>query len=127
MKESEPFRKGVALFNSRKFFEAHEVWEELWLIEPEPEKTFLQGLIQVAAACHHHGRGNLRGTQSLLAAGLAKLGRFPDDHRGIDLAELRLKAQNWTETLRGSRDPGTSKPPRIRIDARSDRKKKRGG
>ena len=58
MKESEQFRKGVVLFNARKFFEAHEVWEELWLVEPEPEKTFLQGLIQVAAACHHDSRGN---------------------------------------------------------------------
>ena len=78
MKESEQFRRGIALFNARKFFEAHEAWEELWLVEPEPEKTFLQGLIQLAAAFHHHGRGNSRGTQSLLAAGLAKLRRFPD-------------------------------------------------
>lgn len=44
------FEVGLAHFNAEKFFEAHEFWEEIWLVESEPEKTFLQGLIQVAAA-----------------------------------------------------------------------------
>jgi len=127
MKESDQFRRGIASFNARRFFEAHEVWEELWLVEPEPEKTFLQGLIQLAAACHHHGRGNLSGAQSLLAAGLAKLKRFPDDHRGIALAELRLGAGKWAETLRGSNDLRARRPPRIHLSARANRKKKRDG
>src|SRR5258707_15213698 len=68
--ESELFAHGVALFNTRYFFEAHEAWEEIWLHTPPPEKTFLQGLIQVTAAFHHQSRENLRGTASLLRAGL---------------------------------------------------------
>jgi len=127
MKESEQFRKGIALFNARKFFEAHEVWEESWLVEPEPEKTFLQGLIQLAAACHHQSRGNPRGMQSLLAAGLAKLRRFPDVHRGIALAKLREEAEKWAEVPSLADDPGARRPPRIRLAARASRKKKRGG
>jgi predicted metal-dependent hydrolase len=126
-KETGQFRKGVALFNARKFFEAHEVWEELWLVEPEPEKTFLQGLIQLAAAYHHHGRGNPRGTQSLLAAGLAKLGRFPDGHRDIALAELRTEAKQWTKTSSEGGDREARRPPSIRSVAPASRKKKRGG
>jgi uncharacterized protein len=125
-KETGQFRKGIALFNARKFFEAHDVWEELWLVEPEPEKTFLQGLIQLAAAYHHHGRGNPRGTQSLLAAGLAKLGRFPDDHRGVALAELRAEAKHWAERLSDGSDPEARRPPRIRPVAPASRKSKRG-
>jgi predicted metal-dependent hydrolase len=127
MKETEQFRKGIALFNARKFFESHEVWEELWLVEPEPEKTFLQGLIQLAAACHHHGRGNRRGAQSLLAAGLAKLGRFPDDHRGIAVAKLRADAEQWAATLSGGNDLEAQRPLRIRLVTQAGRKKKRGG
>jgi predicted metal-dependent hydrolase len=127
MKETEQFRKGIALFNARKFFESHEVWEELWLVEPEPEKTFLQGLIQLAAACHHHGRGNWRGAQSLLAAGLAKLGRFPDDHRGIAVAKLRADAEQWAATLSGGNDLEAQRPLRIRLVTQAGRKKKRGG
>jgi uncharacterized protein len=126
MKESDLFQRGTALFNARKFFEAHEVWEELWLAELEPEKTFLQGLIQLAAAFHHHGRGNPRGTRSLLAAGLAKLERFPDRHRGLDLAGLRAEVTQWAESFDAAGDPGRLKPPRFRRAAPAHGKKKRG-
>jgi predicted metal-dependent hydrolase len=127
MKENEQFRRGIGLFNARRFFEAHEAWEELWLVEVEPEKTLLQGLIQVAAAFHHHGRGNRRGTQSLLAAGLAKLRSFPDDHRGLALGVLRAEAELWAGELDGAKDADTKKLPRIGPVARGSRKKKRGG
>lgn len=126
MKEREQFRRGIALFNARRFFEAHEAWEELWLVEPEPEKTFLQGLIQLAAAFHHHGRGNSRGTQSLLAAGLAKLRRFPEDHRGLALAALRTGAERWAGKARAAKDARAMKLPQIRPVARTSRKKKHG-
>ncbi len=127
MKESEQFRRGITHFNAHRFFEAHEAWEELWLVETEPEKTFLQGLIQLAAAFHHHGRGNPRGTQSLLAAGLVKLKGFPDDHRGLALAELRADAERWADKSGPAKDAGAMKLPKIRAAARNNRKTKRGG
>jgi len=125
-KESGQFLTGVGLFNARKFFQAHEVWEELWLEEHQPEKSFLQGLIQLAAACHHHARGNARGARSLATMGLAKLARFPDDHRGIALAELRSEADRWLETLGGEGDPGVETLPRIRLVSESGTAKKPG-
>src|SRR5579864_9053080 len=60
------YRKGLAAFNSCHFYDAHEHWEEIWLVTPRPDKMFLQGLIQVAAAFHHHSRANLQGTRNLL-------------------------------------------------------------
>jgi predicted metal-dependent hydrolase len=102
MEESEPFRRGVELFNSGKFFESHELWEELWLQAPEPEKTFLQGMIQLAAAYHHHGRGNMRGLRSLLAAGLAKLDDFPEAQGGLELSKLRDDVRKWMDAGAGS-------------------------
>jgi uncharacterized protein len=100
MTGEEKFGRGVADFNAGRFFEAHEVWEELWLGAEEPEKTFLQGLIQIAAAFHHQGRGNARGAQSLLAAGMAKLTRCPDDFRGIAMAKLRQDVERWAGMVR---------------------------
>jgi predicted metal-dependent hydrolase len=88
MREQSQFQRGVELFNAGKFFEAHEAWEEIWLAESEPEKTFVQGLIQVAAAFHHRQRGNRKGMDSLLEAGLAKLEQFPERHRGIAAGQL---------------------------------------
>jgi uncharacterized protein len=79
------FQRGIDHFNAREFFEAHEVWEEIWLAESEPQKTFLQGLIQVAAAFHHYCRGNPAGAESLLASGIVKLARSPARHAEIDV------------------------------------------
>ncbi len=97
--EEELFAHGVELFNTRYFFEAHEAWEEIWLHTAPPEKTFLQGLIQVTAAFHHHSRENLRGTKSLLRAGLLKLEDFPPHHRGLNIEKLRKVARRWLEVL----------------------------
>src|SRR5229473_7091008 len=61
--------EGLRCFHSGAFFQAHEHWELVWLAAQEPEKTFLQGLIQVAASFHHFQRGNCVGTISLLLLG----------------------------------------------------------
>jgi hypothetical protein len=107
------FARGIAQFNARQFFEAHETWEEIWLHAPEPEKTFLQGLIQVAAAFHHYGRANRAGAESLLAAGLAKLAAFPEDHHGLELAALCEAGRRWKKAFDAGEDPGAHKLPRI--------------
>ncbi len=60
-------------FNSKQFWECHETLEAVWLTAPEPDKTFLQGLIQVAAGCHHVKNKNIKGAQALLKRGLEKL------------------------------------------------------
>ena len=117
MKETEAeekFRKGLDQFNGGHFFDAHETWEEIWLPAPEPEKTFLQGIIQVAAAFHHYTRGNRAGMQSLLQAGLKKLEGFPKTHRGLRLEELRAAAHRWIDSLAAGRDPGPGALPRIK-------------
>jgi predicted metal-dependent hydrolase len=107
------FARGIAQFNARLFFEAHETWEEIWLPAPEPEKTFLQGLIQVAAAFHHYGRKNRAGAKSLLAAGLAKLEAFPEDHHGLELEALRIAGRQWKKAFHVGADPGPDKLPQI--------------
>lgn len=111
--EEEKFRKGLEQFNHRHFFDAHETWEEIWLHSREPEKTFLQGIIQVAAAFHHYTRGNAAGARSLLKAGLKKLEQFPEIHRGLELEGLRAAARLWIAALAAGRDPGREQLPRI--------------
>jgi uncharacterized protein len=112
-KEDETFEHGVALFNAGQFFEAHETWEEIWLAENGPEKTFLQGLIQVAAAFHHAQRGNPAGMRSLLAAGLAKLAPFAGVRRGIAIEELCEDVQKCAERLAAEKDPKAKSFPTI--------------
>jgi predicted metal-dependent hydrolase len=112
--KEEKFERGLAHFNAREFFEAHEVWEEVWLTEGEPEKTFLQGIIQIAAAFHHYRRGNSDGAETLLAAGIVKLTRFPGDHCGLAIHDLREEAKLWARALGEMQNPGDERLPTIR-------------
>ncbi|HZC34057.1 MAG TPA: DUF309 domain-containing protein [Chthoniobacterales bacterium] len=41
------------LFNEQKYYEAHDVLEQLWLRAAEPEARFYKGLIQLAGAFVH--------------------------------------------------------------------------
>jgi Domain of unknown function (DUF309) len=71
---------GRARFNERRYFEAHEVWEEAWLAETGETKRLLQGLIQIAAGYHKaFERRQRKGCVRLLEAGLSKIvgGVFP--------------------------------------------------
>ena len=109
----EKFQKGLDQFNHGHFFEAHETWEEIWLSSPEPEKTFLQGIIQVAAAFHHYTRSNRAGTESLLKTGLKKLEKFPARHRGVQLKALRADARRWIAALESGAHQAQERFPRI--------------
>ena len=81
--------EGLRQYESDDFFAAHEAWESVWLGSQEPEKTFLQGLIQVAAAFHHLRRNNPRGTVLLLQAALRRLERYPACFGGVSVTLLR--------------------------------------
>jgi uncharacterized protein len=111
--KDEKFQRGILHFNAQEFFEAHEVWEEIWLVEAEPEKTFLQGIIQIAAAFHHYDLENSDGAESLLAAGIVKLSRFPADHRGLEIGDLRSAAKRWARSIGESKKPSRAEIPRL--------------
>jgi predicted metal-dependent hydrolase len=107
------FQKGLESFNSGHFYDAHEHWEEVWLETPNPEKIFLQGLIQVAAAYHHYSRANCLGTKNLLLAGVLKLDRFPEEHWGLEIEPLRAAVRRWLLALEAGENPEHTLIPRI--------------
>ena len=46
------YLQGIAYFNACEFFEAHEVWEDLWKSYSGDLRLFYKGLIQAAVALH---------------------------------------------------------------------------
>jgi uncharacterized protein len=92
---SGPLAKGLSCYHAGEFFEAHEHWEVVWLACPEPEKTFLQSLIQVSAAFHHLARGNRVGARSLLTRALRRLEHYPGTYGGTSVATLRDSLRAW--------------------------------
>lgn len=79
------FVEGVQYFNECDFYEAHEIWEELWADYQGPSRRFFQGLIQVAVCLHHFGNGNTRGARKLYATSRKYLEDYRPVHGGVDL------------------------------------------
>ncbi len=75
-------------FKRRWYFESHETLEDLWMVTPYPERDFLQGIIQLAAAFVHFARGEYPGIFKLLDQGLEKLRRFEPEQFGVDVTRL---------------------------------------
>ena len=59
--EKKLYLDGIALFNDHEFFEAHEVWEDIWHEAYGTKFEFYQGMIQCAVALEHYARSNPRG------------------------------------------------------------------
>ncbi len=84
--EYEPlYLAGIRHFNVCDFFEAHEVWEEIWQEHFGPSRKFYQGLIQAAVALHHFGNGNIRGARKLNVSCRGYLDSYRPKHLGLDL------------------------------------------
>jgi predicted metal-dependent hydrolase len=108
-----PLAEGLRLYEAGEFFTAHEAWETVWLASPEPEKTFLQGVIQVTAAFHHLQRNNSLGTMLLLQAALGRLDRYPSDFGGISVTPLREDIRECLRALEAGEPASQLPPPRI--------------
>src|SRR4051812_45690608 len=117
---------GVLLFNEGDFFEAHEVWEDLWSESHGDERRFYQGLIQAAVGLCHFGNGNLGGAAKLYHSSRAYLERCPSPFLGLDLTAFGAAMAACFAALlgpdapdRGARpDPGLV--PRITLDPPPD-------
>jgi len=105
------FARGIALFNQEHFFEAHEVLEDVWRAAPAQEKKFLQGLVQLAVAFHHHSTGNRMGMRSVMERGIRNISGHNPTH-GIDVDPLLISLANWQRGL----DNGEPLPELPRIE-----------
>ena len=106
---SQLYREGIRLFNRGAFFDAHEVLENVWRTSPEPEKKFLQGLIQIAVGLHHYGTGNFIGARLLLGRAARNLASYPENFGGIQLPPLLDCLTAWQQAL-ANNNPAPSFP-----------------
>lgn len=84
----EQFWQGVEQFNSQQFYPCHDTLEALWMEAMEPDKSFYQGILQIAVALYHLGNQNWRGAVILLGEGCNRLRRYTPDYAGIDIDDL---------------------------------------
>ena len=82
------FWQGVQEFQAGQFYECHDTLEALWIEAQEPNKTFFQGILQIAVACYHLGNQNWRGAVILLGEGIHRLSPYQPDYGNIDINHL---------------------------------------
>ena len=107
--------KGIDLFNRGDYYDCHEVLEQLWNEQQEPEKQLTQALIQVAVATYHIQRSNFEGARKLYERGLRRLRPFVPTHAGIDVAALIKQCEHLQALAHSSTIPGAGDLPRISV------------
>jgi len=85
----EELRHGVLLWQAGQYVEAHEEFEQLWLVEVGPRRHFLRGLVHAAMGFHYLTVGDLISARSKLASAANLLDGFPGDFLGLDVDGVR--------------------------------------
>jgi predicted metal-dependent hydrolase len=94
-------------FNKQRFFEAHEVLEELWLSRRgTPKAMFYQALIQLAGAFVHVQKTRLGPAASLFRLANKNLERYMPTYEDLDVADVRNLISQWLSRL----EDGASAP-----------------
>jgi uncharacterized protein len=104
--------RGIELFNRGKFFDAHEVLEDVWRAAPIAQKKFFQGLVQVAVAFHHYSTGNRVGMRSVMARAASNLTEGKASFRGIRVDQLLESLVAWGTAM----ERNTESPPLPRME-----------
>jgi uncharacterized protein len=90
--EDQTLREGVRLFNEERFWEAHEVLEEIWHPAKGEDRDIIQGLILTAAAFVHFQKDEASVCISILGRALEKMGHA-NDFRGLNIRRLRSEVR----------------------------------
>jgi len=106
--------RGIDLFNSGRYWDAHEVWEHEWTPDRKgAESGFYKGLIQVAAGCLHYGRRNRRGAVNKWRSGADYLRPYLPAHGGVLLVPLVTAVDGFLASMS---EPGWPELTMPRID-----------
>jgi uncharacterized protein len=93
------FYSGIQSFNSGNFYEAHDLFEDLWHECDEPKRRWIHGIVQISVAMHHHSTGNLNGSLLLLAEGISRMRRAQISPIGFKEGEFLEPCQEILKLL----------------------------
>jgi predicted metal-dependent hydrolase len=113
--------EGIEHFNAARYFDAHEVWEEIWLRSSGQTKVFYQMLIQAAVGLHHYERGNARGARGMHSNVIERLGRLPSIFMSLDLVDFSEQFRDrLSELIENNNEALPADKPRPRIQLLDD-------
>lgn len=99
-REFELLKVAERLWGEERFYEAHEVLEEVWELVKEPEKKeCYQGVIRFAIALHHYQSGEEKRAENVLRKAIPQLERCKVPIP-INVRELSLQANDFLHKLK---------------------------
>lgn len=85
---NDKFFQGIDQFNQQEFYACHDTLEALWLEACDPDKTFYQGILQIAVGCYHLSNRNWNGSVMLLGEGIQRLRNYQPTYNDINVRQL---------------------------------------
>ena len=118
------FDQGIREFNEGRYFEAHDVLEDLWHGYLEPDRVFLQALIQAAVGFYHLENDNFKGARSQMQKACVKLEAFLPRYWDVRVDLLHASLKDHLAILEASGRAGDKSGknpnrPRIQFSAGS--------
>jgi hypothetical protein len=104
------YRAFFHCWNEKRYYEAHDVLEQLWLKTKSVDADYFKGLIQAAGAFVHlqkrfeyplHAKHSKRLSPAVRLFRLAErnLSRFAPRHHGLDVAALCQLLRTWADRI----------------------------
>jgi predicted metal-dependent hydrolase len=91
-------------FNRQLFYEAHDVLEDLWLVDRKGvDGDFYKGLIQLAGAFVHLQKNRLKPSAALFKLAKVNLEKYPIRHHHLDLEAVKQLIVDWVNQLERDR------------------------
>jgi uncharacterized protein len=100
------FFEGIQEFNRGRYFEAHDILEDLWQGYREPDRVFLQALIHSAVGLYHLENDNVKGARSQLSKACSKFEPYLPAHWGVNLESLCASLRDLLTILDGCERSG---------------------
>ena len=113
-------REGIRLFNEQQFFECHEILEPYFQETEAPNKPFLEGLIQLAAAFRLYREfGEIKGPVRMVHQALVRFENYQPSFLEICVNELSQAAEAWARAAENAADRVSSALPKIKLQKRT--------
>jgi len=92
-------QQAITQFNQQEFYTCHDTLEALWTEAIEPDRSFYQGILQIAVACYHLNNQNWRGGMILLGEGSKKLKTYQPSYHDLDITHLYTQSLDLLQKL----------------------------
>jgi predicted metal-dependent hydrolase len=97
---SKVLQSAIKKFNSREFFECHDILEDYWFECKAGDKDFIQGLLHYAVAFHHLiDKNNPAGAKLQFKKCIKRLKPYGKNYKGINIDKITLSAGNFIKRI----------------------------